>query len=78
MKPGSSVSACRRAWVHRADDGDRIAARGLPHVGVDPPEEVAGLLVPRPAEVSARDTSGVSDSGSRARTVKLRSAFTTP
>ena len=37
--------------AHRPEQADRVVARRVPSVGVDPAEQVAGLLVPRPAQV---------------------------
>ena len=45
-------------WVDGGDDGDRVAPRRLPEVGIDPAEEVSGLLVPRPSEVQRERLEG--------------------
>ena len=36
---------------HHAEHADRVVHRRVPRVGVDPLEHVAGLGVPRPAQV---------------------------
>ena len=59
-----------------AEQPHRVVSGHLPLVGVDPAEQVAGAVVPRPAQVHGQLVRAAARAaGSLGRTVKLRSAF---
>ena len=51
MKPGSLASCSSRSRDTTTEQAHRIVDAGVPLLGIDPPEQVARVVVPRPTQV---------------------------
>ncbi len=54
LEPGVVGQGLQSLARHQAQQADGIVHAGVPQVGVDPAEQVAGLVVPRPAQVEGQ------------------------
>ena len=54
LEPGVAGEGVEAFARHQAEQADGVVDAGVPQVGVDPSEQVAGLVVPRPPQVEGQ------------------------
>ena len=54
LEPGVAGEGVEPLAGHEAEEADGVVDAGVPQVGVDPAEQVAGLVVPRPPQVEGQ------------------------